>query len=83
MALAIGLSWSLLRPYLLDANGQPDPAWVQRVSRYPARFMLGSDVLGRFDSLTGYMHGFAPFLDALPHAVARGTTFSAFCQAIR
>jgi hypothetical protein len=33
--------------------------------------MLGSDVVGRFDSLGELMHGFAPFLDALPEEVAR------------
>ncbi len=69
--LYIDLSWTMLRPYLLDADGKPDPAWVQLVSSYPARFMLGSDVVGRFDSMGEYMHGFAPFLDALPEDVAQ------------
>nr|WP_238474453.1 amidohydrolase family protein [Pseudomonas cavernae] len=69
--LYIDLSWSLLQPYLLDEQGKPDPAWVKLVSRHPERFMLGSDVVGRFDSLGKLMHGFDPFLDALPDAVAR------------
>jgi hypothetical protein len=32
--------------------------------------MLGSDLVGRFDSLGEQLHGFKPFLDALPEAVA-------------
>jgi hypothetical protein len=60
----------VLRPYLLDKQGTPDPQWVKLVSRYPERFMLGSDVVGRFDSMGELMQGFEPFLDALPAEVA-------------
>ncbi|WP_405120933.1 amidohydrolase family protein [Pseudomonas leptonychotis] len=73
--LYVDLSWTMLQPYLLDADGKPDPAWVELVSSYPARFMLGSDVVGRFNGLADYMNGFKAFLDALPadvaHQVAR------------
>ena len=68
--LYIDLSWTMLRPYLLDRQGSPDPDWVKLVSKYPTRFMLGSDVVGRFDSLGEYIQGFEPFLDALPETVA-------------
>ena len=70
--LYVDLSWSVLQPYLLDVDGKPDPRWVELVSRYPARFMLGSDVVGRFDGLGETMQAFVPFLDALPEKVARG-----------
>lgn len=69
--LYIDLSWSVLRPYLLDADGQPDEEWLQLVRSYPSRFMLGSDVVGRFDHLADYLNDFKPFLDALPEDVAR------------
>lgn len=69
--LYIDLSWSMLRPYLLDKQGKPDADWLKLVKRYPERFMLGSDVVGRFDSLKDYMDGYRPFLDALPAAVAQ------------
>ena len=49
--LYIDLSWSLLTPYLLDKQGNPDPVWLQLVERFPERFMLGSDVVGRFNKL--------------------------------
>jgi len=69
--LYVDLSWSVLTPYLLDEQGKPDAQWVALVKRYPQRFMLGSDVVGRFGSLGELMHGFKPFLDALPADVAR------------
>ncbi|WP_259651462.1 amidohydrolase family protein [Pseudomonas sp. NCCP-436] len=69
--LYVDLSWTVLRPYLLDERGRPDPDWVHLVSSYPQRFMLGSDVVGRFASLGDYMKGFEPFLDALPEDVAQ------------
>ncbi|MBC3438358.1 amidohydrolase family protein [Pseudomonas sp. BW16M2] len=68
--LYVDLSWSVLEPYLLDPQGAPRQDWVALVERFPQRFVLGSDLVGRFDSLGEQMHGFDPFLDALPAAVA-------------
>ncbi len=70
--LYIDLSWTMLRPYLLDEQGNPDPKWVALVEQYPDRFVIGSDVVGRFDSLASAMQAFEPFLDALPESVAQG-----------
>ncbi|MGY2165532.1 amidohydrolase family protein [Pseudomonas tolaasii] len=73
--LYIDLSWSMLTPYLLDDAGQPRAEWLKLVERFPDRFMLGSDVVGRFNKLGKEMRRFDPFLDALPedvsHKVAR------------
>lgn len=69
--LYIDLSWSMLTPYLLDAQGKPSQAWLKLVERFPDRFMLGSDVVGRFNKLGKEMRSFDPFLDALPEQVAR------------
>lgn len=68
--LYIDLSWSMLTPYLLDENGEARPEWVTLVKRFPDRFMLGSDVVGRFDKLGEELKSFDPFLDALPESVA-------------
>lgn len=68
--LYIDLSWTMLEPYLTDKGGAPDPRWVQLVERYPDRFMIGSDVVGKFKNLGEHMRGFDVFLDALPEAVA-------------
>ncbi|MCQ4327523.1 amidohydrolase [Pseudomonas stutzeri] len=69
--LYIDLSWTMLRPYLLNKEGEPDADWLKLVERHPTRFVLGSDVVGRFGSLAEGMQAFAPFLDALPEEVAR------------
>jgi predicted TIM-barrel fold metal-dependent hydrolase len=69
--LFIDLSWSLLTPYLLDEQGKPRAEWLALVERFPERFMIGSDVVGRFNKLGNEIHGFDPFLDALPEDVAR------------
>lgn len=42
------------------------------MTRHPTRFVIGSDVVGHFENLATGMNAFAPFLDALPEAVARG-----------
>ncbi|MDT9677865.1 amidohydrolase family protein [Pseudomonas sp. JV414] len=69
--LFIDLSWSMLTPYLLDEQGTPRDEWVKLVERFPERFMLGSDVVGRFNKLGQEMRSFDPFLDALREDVAR------------
>ncbi len=69
--LFIDLSWSMLTPYLLDEQGKPRPEWLELVEKYPDRFMLGSDVVGRFNKLGEEMHSFKPFLDALPEGIAK------------
>ncbi|WP_409300803.1 amidohydrolase family protein [Pseudomonas sp. KCJK8993] len=69
--LYIDLSWSLLTPYLLDEQGTPRREWLRLVERFAERFMLGSDMVGRFDKLGRELHGFDGFLDALPAEVAR------------
>jgi predicted TIM-barrel fold metal-dependent hydrolase len=69
--LFIDLSWSVLTPYLLDEQGKPRDTWLKLVERFPERFMLGSDVVGRFNKLGKEIRSFDPFLDALPEDVAR------------
>jgi len=69
--LYIDLSWSVLHPYLLDDAGTPNKDWLALVERFPERFMLGSDVVGKFEGIGEQMHGFDPFLDALPADVAQ------------
>ena len=68
--LYIDLSWTMLQPYLLDADEVPRREWLELVERHPSRFMLGSDVVGRFDNLAEGLQAFKPFLDALPEKVA-------------
>ncbi|MFD1261850.1 amidohydrolase family protein [Entomomonas asaccharolytica] len=68
--LYIDLSWTVLEPYLLNKNKKPNSNWVALVEEYPDRFLLGSDVVGKFDNLPSYLESFNPFLDALSEDVA-------------
>ncbi|MFA5495675.1 MAG: amidohydrolase family protein [Porticoccaceae bacterium] len=67
--LYIDLSWTVLDTYLLD-DGKPNDAWLALVERYPERFMVGTDLIGRFASLAKTIQAFDTFLDALPEDVA-------------
>ncbi|WP_457437910.1 amidohydrolase family protein [Pseudomonas sp. TE3786] len=80
--LYIDLSWSVLRPYLLDEQGKPDGEWLALVKRFPERFMLGSDVVGKFENIGEQMHGFDPFLDALPADVAQNVARENFLKVL-
>ena len=80
--LYVDLSWSMLTPYLLDEQGRARPEWVALVERFPERFMLGSDVVGRFDKLGQELHSFDPFLDALPVEVAHKVAKDNFLQVL-
>ncbi len=80
--LYIDLSWSVLKPYLLNEDGKPDSEWVALVKRFPDRFMLGSDVVGKFENIGAQMHGFDPFLDALPADVAQNVARDNFLNVL-
>lgn len=69
--LSIDLSWTVLRPYLLDDNDRPAPRWLNLVSRYPDRFLIGSDLLGRYKNLGNKLNDYELFLRALPEDTAR------------
>lgn len=76
--LTIDLSWTLIEPYLLDEQGKPRPRWLALLKQYPRRFVLGSDVVGRFDNLGKTMHRFDPVLQALPPEVAQAIAHDNF-----
>lgn len=69
--LYIDMSWSLLDNYLLNEDKSPSQEWLELVERYPNRFFIGSDVVGKFDSLGRILQEFNGFLDALPEDVAK------------
>jgi hypothetical protein len=68
--LSIMLSWTLVSSYLLDGDGLPQPEWLELVSRYPQRFMVGSDIVGRFEKLPAALDKVKTFLSSLPPEVA-------------
>lgn len=51
--LWVDLSWIVFEE-IVAPGGKLDTAWVKLISRYPDRFLLGSDKLGNFGSLEVY-----------------------------
>ena len=80
--LYIDLSWTMLRPYLLDQKGNADEDWVALIERHPTRFMLGTDVVGRFNNLASGIQDFEPFLDALSESAARNVARDNFLNVL-
>ncbi|MFV0477456.1 MAG: amidohydrolase family protein [Parahaliea sp.] len=78
--LTVDLSWTVLQPYLLDSKGRPAQEWVALVSRYPQRFVLGSDLLGRYQKLGEKLDAFKPFLEALPESSAQAVARDNFLK---
>jgi len=69
--LWIDLSWSVLEPHILDRKGKPRAAWITLIEAHPDRFMIGSDLVGKFGKLGDAMKGFDRLLDALDEPAAR------------
>ena len=69
--LNIMLSWVLTPYYLFGPDGRPDPAWLKLVRRHSDRFLVGSDVVGRFAKLKESIDEERRFLSQLPPEIAR------------
>lgn len=63
--LWIDLSWSVLDDFLLEGGDDVNRHWVEIIERHPERFLLGSDLLGRFDSMSKKFRAYHTLLDAL------------------
>ena len=68
--LAIDLSWIVYDTHLVK-DGQANPAWVTLVNTFPDRFMIGSDVVGKFERYDSEIQRYGIFLDALEPGTAR------------
>jgi predicted TIM-barrel fold metal-dependent hydrolase len=68
--LHVDLSWVVYDMYLVK-KGQVDKAWVKLVNDHPERFMIGSDVVGKFGHYHKEIQRFEVFLDALAPATAK------------
>lgn len=63
--LYIDLSWVVLNDYVL-----PDlDAWVDLITRYPERFMIGSDVVGKVSQMRAALRPYDRLLRALPEEI--------------
>lgn len=66
----VDLSWSARTHYLMP-DGEPSQAWLTLINDFPERFILGTDLVGRFSSLEEKLTAYQPILDALPEEVAQ------------
>jgi hypothetical protein len=64
--LHVDLSWAVYDE-LVTRDDRPDPAWVDLVSEFPDRFVLGSDVFGSFKELPDKLDRFDMLLERLRH----------------
>ncbi|CAN5251775.1 amidohydrolase family protein [soil metagenome] len=63
--LWIDLSWTMLEQYLLEDGKNVNLRWLRIIERHPERFVLGSDLLGRFGKLGEKLSEYEDLLDAL------------------
>ncbi|NPA24476.1 MAG: amidohydrolase family protein [Deltaproteobacteria bacterium] len=68
--LSIMLSWTLTSHYLFDKNGKPAASWLKLIRKHPDRFLVGSDVVGRFAKLGPAISAERLLLENLPPEIA-------------
>lgn len=68
--LWIDLSWVVYDDYVAP-GGKPNAKWVALIEKYPDRFLIGSDLVGHFDSLPPTMARYIPLLEKLSGETAQ------------
>lgn len=68
--LKIDLSWVVYESYLVKNNKASDD-WVSLIEAFPDRFMIGSDIVGHFDTYAPTLQRYYVLLDALKPDTAR------------
>ena len=69
--LNILLSWTLTSNYLFDKKGKVNQKWIDLVIKYSDRFLIGSDVVGKFGNLGKALKDEKSFLTYLPEDIAK------------
>ncbi|HNP36110.1 MAG TPA: amidohydrolase family protein [Woeseiaceae bacterium] len=70
--LWIDLSWSILDEYVLTSDrDEVRTHWLKIIRRHPERFVIGSDLVGKFDKLGDKMKAFDVLLDELSDEQAK------------
>ena len=62
----VGLSWVVYEDYVMRELA----SWSDLISRYPDNFVIGSDVVGRYDGYTATVHRYDVLLSSLEPDVA-------------
>lgn len=68
--LSVDISWVLFDTYLVK-DGKPVEAWLALFEKYPKRFLIGSDKVGRFHDYAPVMQRYYLLLDAMKPETAK------------
>lgn len=79
--LWVDLSWVVFEEELMK-GGKPNPAWIALIEKFPTRFMIGSDKVGRFANYHEEMQKYYVFLDALKPATVVGVARNNFLNVL-
>lgn len=63
--LSIDLSWSVRDHYLFKDKDEVNGEWVALIEKFPNRFLIGSDKVGKFSGLDKNLSGYAGLFDKL------------------
>ena len=74
-------SWTL-RDVILSTP-QSKKEWLALIVKYPHRFMMGSDVVGRFRNTGKVLSGWDEILDSLPPEVAENMAKKNMLQVVK
>jgi hypothetical protein len=72
----IDLSWVVLQDYVMKDLD----TWVELIKRYPDRFMIGSDVVGKVSGISATLRPYDDLLRVLPEAVRRKVAHDTFVK---
>ena len=68
--MSVDISWVLFDTYLVK-DGKPVPAWLALFEKFPTRFIIGSDKVGRFHDYAPVMQRYYVLLDAMKPETAK------------
>ena len=68
--LSVDISWVLFDTYLVK-DGKPVAEWLSLFEKFPQRFLIGSDKVGRFHDYPPVMQRYYVLLDALKPETAK------------
>ena len=68
--MSVDISWVLFDTYLVK-DGKPVPAWLALFEKFPTRFIIGSDKVGRFHDYAPVIQRYYLLLDSMKPETAR------------
>ena len=79
--LYILLSWTA-KKLIYNGDKKPNKEMIELVIKHPDKFMIGSDLVGKFDSLEKTINGYDAFLNMLPENIAKKVAHDNFLNIV-